>query len=178
MTNKVPIGPSLTLARMHRPDRGKASARMAGIAAAMLMSLSLVGAVSPAFGQANQVGTCNLSSTTVNSLRSDVASGIGSAAGDVEVAFVVVYSINNDNNGQPVATGTTGPILCTNATVVNRETTDQTTQIPSSGTVDIFDSSEAFILRYQHSGASEAESRFCHTVNANVDCFHLSPPGD
>lgn len=177
MTNKALGGLCLTLARARRPALRKAQSSMAGLAAATLLSFSALGAASPAFGQdANRVGLCTLEDDTIAALQGDVAAGIG-AEGDVEVAFVVVYSLNNDNHGQPVADGTTGPVLCTNPDFVGPDETAQTDQIPDTGTVDIRDSSEAFILRYEPSAteAAEAEARFCHTVNANVDCFLVGP---
>ena len=114
-----------------------------------------------------------MSQDTVDALLLDVAAGQG--IGTPEVAFVVVYSLNNDNDGQPVAvqgqSGFTGPIICRNNEVAGSiADTSQTTDV---GNVSILDAEEAFVLRVQ-SGSSIAK-RVCHTVNNNTDCFRISP---
>lgn len=159
--------------RMVRPVRGSG---VAGAAAAALLLVGTVGVALPALGQtANRLGLCTLDSTTVGALAGDVGdavTGVNSSA--VEVAFVVVYSISNDNNGQPVAGGTTGPVLCTNPNAPIPFETSADTDIPG---IDILDSAEAFLLRFEGSGGTtEPETRFCHTTNANVDCYLLGPP--
>ena len=152
--------------------------QLISLVAAALTSLCVASSAWPAFGQegANRLELCSLDAETVERLRDDVADGTGIAGDDIEIAFVVVYSLNNDNNGQPLAGAATGPVLCADPTVTGTpaETTADA-QIPPEGTVDIRDSSEAFLLRYEASGTTEAETRFCHTTNANVDCFQLGP---
>ena len=116
---------------------------------------------------------CLLSPEAVDALEADVAAGQG--IGTPEVAFVVVYSLNNDNDGQPVSVagqaGFTGPIICRNTEVAgNIADTTQTTDV---GNVTILDAEEAFVLRYQ--SPSSTAKRVCHTVNNNTDCFSISP---
>jgi hypothetical protein len=175
--NSVPL---LRAPPGHRLDVRVKRLKPISLAAATLISLSAVGPAWPALGQdANRLELCSLDSETVEELQADVAAGTGIAAGDVEIAFVVVYSLNNDNNGQPLDGTATGPVLCANEAVTGlpAETTADT-QIPSGeeDTFDIRDSSEAFLLRYEPSGTPNAETRFCHTTNANVDCYLLGPP--
>lgn len=135
-------------------------------------------------------GGCVLDPATVAEIQADVNVGIGLAsATDIRVAFVVVYSLN-DNDGQgPVslgpATGFTGPILCTNPAEVGipnevTESADIPAQTGPSGatSIDILDLEEAMILRYDvNGGAADGtiEKRFCHTVGVNNDCFRISP---
>lgn len=116
---------------------------------------------------------CVLSPEAIDALSADVAAGQG--IGTPEVAFVVVYSLNNDNDGQPVSvagrSGFTGPIICRNDGVAG--SIAGTTQTDNVGPVTILDAEEAFVLRVQ-SGSSTAK-RVCHTVNNNTDCFRISP---
>lgn len=122
---------------------------------------------------------CVLHSDTVESLQLDIRDGNGSVIQDPpEIGFVVVYALTKDNDGQPVLNGSnvvghTGPVLCRNAGAVAIANTTQTTQIPASGTVDVKDVEDAFILRYENGGTTEKV--ICHTVDTNTDCFRISP---
>jgi hypothetical protein len=179
MTTNDSVPPRLRGSRPHRPDLDMRGPRLSRLAVATLISLSAVGSAWPAFAQdANRLELCSLDSDTVEELQADVAAGTGIAESDVEIAFVVVYSLNNDNNGQALNGAATGPVLCANETVTGfpAETTADTPIPPGAGTVDIRDSSEAFLLRYEESDTTDAETRFCHTINANVDCFVLGAP--
>jgi hypothetical protein len=122
---------------------------------------------------------CVLDAATVAALQADVNVGIEAELdSDIEIAFVVVYSLNNDNDGQPVTGGTTGPVICTNPEVVDTPSpTTQTTNIGSADdTVTILDAEEAFLLRYQFEDPPEdIEKRVCHTVDNNTDCFLIVP---
>lgn len=172
MTTKNSAGPCPTAAGAILPNPILHRSSALGLAAGTLMSLCLAG---PAVAQdANRLGLCSLSSGAVTALQSDVAA---ETLGDVEVAFVVVYSLNFDNNGQPLNGAATGPILCVNEDVTGvPSSTFATEEIPDDGgTVDIFDSAEAFLLRFEETESGEPETRFCHTTNANVDCFLLGP---
>lgn len=139
---------------------------------------------------ANQVWAgCTLNALTVDALIGDMeTSGLETDLdAPPEVAFVVIYSLNYDNDGQPVVddgafTGDfTGPVICRNpgATIA---TVDQTDEIPGGGnTIDIFDAEEAFILRYEVNTITfpqPIEKRVCHTVNSETQCFrvHGLPP--
>jgi hypothetical protein len=115
---------------------------------------------------------CALSQDTVDALLLDVAAG---GIEDPEIAFVVVYSLNNDNDGQPVTVqgqaGFTGPVICRNTDVVSAPV--PTSQTDNVGTVTILDAEEAFLLRL--GSGSSISKRVCHTVNNNTDCFRISP---
>jgi hypothetical protein len=115
---------------------------------------------------------CVLSADAVLALE-DSLTAPGSGIDDApEVAFVVVYSLNHDNDGQPLQTGgSTGPVICRNDAVAG--TIADTSQTTDVGNVTILDAEEAFLLRVQ-SGSSNAK-RVCHTVNNNTDCFQISP---
>jgi hypothetical protein len=179
MTTKDLARLCLSGSRAQRPDLEARGPRVISLAAGTLISLCVAGAAWPALGQdANRLGLCSLGNTTITNLQTDVAAGIGINQGDVEIAFVVVYSLNNDNNGQPLDGVATGPILCTNDDFLDPTAAAANDVIPPSGTVDIFDSSEAFLLRYEENETTDTETRFCHTTNANVDCFLLEPPSD
>jgi hypothetical protein len=92
--------------------------------------------------------------------------------------------VDNDNDGQPVSGGFTGPIICINENNENLgvEVTSQTAPIPPNGTgastVDTLDAEDAFILRYVLNGGDNdgvKEKVICHTVNDQTDCFRISP---
>lgn len=91
---------------------------------------------------------------------------------NIEVAFVVVYSLNNVHDGQPVgSSGFTGPIICT-APGFSIDSTSQTAEIENA---NILDAEDAFILRYDQDGIKK---RICHTVASNTDCFTVESTGE
>jgi hypothetical protein len=161
--------PSVPIARWAGP-KGTCAALAA--ASALIVGASVYAAVAMAqeAPDLNRIWAgCALSQDAVDALTADVAAGQG--IGDPEIAFVVVYSLNNDNDGQPVTVqgqaGFTGPIICSVSPPV------PTSQTANVGPVTILDAEEAFLVRYQ-SGSSIAK-RVCHTVNNNTDCFRISP---
>ena len=131
---------------------------------------------------------CLLSSAAVGALLTDLAAaGIpGGSPGTPEIAFVVVYSLNHDNDGQPVrvggTNGFTGPVICANDDVTGIDPTMQTTDIPVAATgassVTTLDAEDVFILRYRLNGGTndgDVEKVICHSTNENTDCFRISP---
>lgn len=147
-----------------------------------LAALVLAGTSVQALAQtANQVwagcvlttGSGEETTNAVAALEESLAPIVGS-----EIAFVVVYSLNNDNDGQPVTGGFTGPVICRNPEVVGPPVpTNQTENIGAANdTVTILDAEEAFLLQYRFDDApTDIEKRVCHTVNANTDCFLIQP---
>jgi hypothetical protein len=118
---------------------------------------------------------CELSATAVEELETTLADA---DIIDPEVAFVVVYSLTKDNDGQEVADGFTGPVICRNNAVVSApDPTTQTNDIGSaSATVTVLDGEEAFLLRYQfEEEPNDIEKRVCHTVDSETDCFLIVP---
>jgi hypothetical protein len=109
-------------------------------------------------------------------------SGLGfSPDGDVQVAFVLVYSLE-ENDGQPVnlsgpGTGFTGPVLCLNGTDFAIAETTQTTAIPENvtKTADFLDFEEVSIIRYRLNPDGPIQKVLCHTVKSNSDCVLISP---
>jgi hypothetical protein len=168
----------------------------AALAVAMIAGAPLQALAQVPDPDANRVwGGCVLNSNaaetdTITSLEGDIGSsdtGGDLEAEDLEVAFVLVYSLTFGNDGQPLmsvnGTQTTGPILCINDSILGIETTMQTDDIPAAGvadSVDILDAEDVFILRYvlnDEGGPNDGiiEKVLCHTVDSNVDCFRLSP---
>jgi hypothetical protein len=114
---------------------------------------------------------CFLDPTTLSNLQADLTrTGILDSP---SVSFIVVYSLGTDNAGQPLTTGgATGPVICrASETSPSVATTTQTTGI---GNTNLFDVAEGFMLRYGAASA-DAQMRFCHTVDSNVDCFRIGP---
>lgn len=139
---------------------------------------------------ANHVwGSCVLTPAAVTELQDSLtaAGGLPSGEGDPlpQVDFVIVYSLQNNNDGQALGTGLTGPIVCTNSVTVTIETTTEDTPIPSLTdqadgiTVDIEGIEEALLLQYQkmqnNAPLGGREKRVCHTVAGNTDCFLIKP---
>lgn len=95
------------------------------------------------------------------------------------IAYVVIYAIDNDNNGQRIEDGDdqlvgfTGPVICVNPNATDGiEAALQTDDI---GNIDILDVQDALILR--HTGDDPADeddaNRICHTTDGNTDCFDI-----
>jgi hypothetical protein len=161
-----------TRQEFHGPRRAGFVCRR-GLAAAGLGMALLVGVSGAPLAQtADRVwADCELSPDTVNALLGHVGGLTSNNAGSQEVAFVVIYSISNDNNGQPVGTRDfTGPVICRNTAVVGIPTPAQ--QTDPIGTVDILDAASAFLLRYRDGGT--LRNRLCHTVDSTTDCFLIS----
>lgn len=165
-----------------------AAARAAAVAA----SLALGGGSGSALatGQplpppsANHVfGGCVLSQATHAGLVRDVARKAPAAFDPkkVRVSFVVVYTLANPNDGQPLKGGAgtfTGPVLCAAPSLpgigVGVEKIDEQADIAN---IDIRAAEEALILQYKPAGAADGrtEKRFCHTAANNTDCFRIFP---
>ena len=166
------------------PGLGWLGAITAGATFALAFS-TLLSLSSPASAQsANQIWSgCSLEELAAlleNKLITQSGMGprqspIGDRSdGNVEVAFVVVYSLKNPNDGQPVgSSGFTGPIICTapSFSITDPGVVSQTTDIPSA---NILDAEDAFFLRYSSGGS--IQKRVCHTVGSNTDCFTVSGP--
>lgn len=117
-------------------------------------------------------GGCVLTPNAVSGLGESLKSGVPT---DHEIDFVLVYSLQNDNDGQHFGKGTTGPILCSNPKTVAIETTEENTPIPDGpGKVDIKALEQALIMQYQQQDGSR-NKRICHTVAGNTDCFLITP---
>jgi hypothetical protein len=178
-----------------QPDAGAQRRRRVAIVAAaaigVCVSEAAFAAVDPPQPERVWAG-CVLSAATVAAIQADVLSGIGlnlpqPVADDIQVAFVFVYSLQ-DNDGQgPVKTGSvtgfTGPVLCSNpAEVATPIKVKETDDIPGPNgpagatSVDILDLEEAMILRYKVNGGSangKIEKRVCHTTGNNNDCHRI-----
>lgn len=94
------------------------------------------------------------------------------------IAYVVVYAINNDNNGQEIEDGGvptgqfTGPVICVHPDL-NIDSVLQTDDIAE---IDILDVQDALILRHTSAGSdplADGANRICHTTDGNTDCFDI-----
>jgi len=167
---------SLPAPAAHREDddarraqvRSWLGAAIAGAGFALAFS-TLVSVLPASAQEANRIWA----GCTLGDLAADLEEQIQNQSGsgprniaDAEVAFVVVYSLNNGNDGQPVGTsGFTGPVICT-APGFSIATTSQTATINNA---NILDAEDAFFLRYQV--GSSVRKRVCHTVGSSTDCF-------
>lgn len=130
-------------------------------------------------------GGCELTTGAVTGLEESLSKEVEEMETGVpaphEIDFVLVYSRQNDNDGQHFGEGTTGPILCTNPNKVDIETTEENTPIPGgTDTVDITALEQALILQYEKTVGETTvrEKRVCHTVANHTDCFLITPVGD
>jgi hypothetical protein len=156
-----------------RSTRMSAAYGALAIATASMASASFPGVAAAQQPQANRVwAECTLNSgegaiDTITGLLEDMGASSTQLAPS-EVAFVVIYSLQ-ENDGQPLTGGGfTGPVICRNTEVA--PDVDQVLQTDNIPTTDLLDVENAIILRY---GTTNVEKRYCHTVDANTDCFRL-----
>ena len=182
--------------------KGGACAAMA-LASAILLGGSVeVLAQTPDPAADHVYGGCVLSEAAIAALEIDASvedtGGEEPEAVPARISFVVVYTLTEDpedNDGQTLGAGSTGPVICINPVDVNitafeadGETplteqsdipTDTDPNFEDGNTVDVLETEEAFIIKYQHRFDEETlgdiEKRICHTVDENVDCFIISP---
>jgi len=124
---------------------------------------------------------CTLNAATMNALVKTLQTTSGGAIAAPDVAYIVVFSVDKKNAGQPLASpgGTfTGPVICTRATspVVTPTEVAQTTPIPSSGTGTVTLQNVQASLLTQYILNSKFGNRFCQSVRGKVDCFDLTLP--
>ena len=184
-------------ARSRRSRRGGRYALLAACAVAPLLIGGPVLAQSapPAPSPNHTWAGCTLDQATVDALKARINAGgqftpTGGPNSKFNVSFVLVFSLNNDNDGQPLGTGSnppfTGAILCTNNATgdggrVGIVTTTETTLLPvqsDATSVDIRDAEQTHILQYRVNGgadAGETEKRVCHTTDSFNDCFRIFP---
>jgi len=152
--------------------------RVIGATAATAMC-TLLGMSAEAQTANRVVGTCVLQPATISNLRADLQESAGIP--NPRIDFVVIYTLANPNDGQPISGGFTGPVLCGRTAfgtlpLVAVAPVSQTDTIPASGTIDLLGIENALITQYKPTGgaASDTEKRFCHTTGANNDCFRIS----
>lgn len=166
----------------------------------VLSSVAAGAILAPALSMAqsaNQVYVgCRLNPQALAGLRRSInaAPNIDEAS----IAFAVIYTLQNDNNGQPLsgASGVggqefTGPVVCRNRQLTDPFTeVDVNTPIPQKiernpddyvpGVVNTQDVGSAYVLRYENvpaqfgpSGDGPNKTRFCHTVDSLTQCFDI-----
>jgi hypothetical protein len=169
------------------------------VAVALASAILLGGSVQVLAQTADHVyGGCELSFEAIQALQTDAS--VEDTEGEegpepvpARISFVVVYSLTDDpddNDGQALGAGSTGPVICINTDEVGitdfeevTEDSDIPTETDPAGadTVDILETEESFIIKYQLNGGDNdgnIEKRICHTVDENVDCFIISPVPD
>jgi hypothetical protein len=183
-------------AQIARWTRMTSACKAMALASALVVG-SLVQALAaddPPGPAANKVwGGCRLNAPTVLALENDLEAQGGIGSNKAEVNFVVVYTLKNPNNGQLLSGSSfTGPVICTNRAAVGITAFDkggaaggvllkETTDIPTGthtgvATINVLSAEEAFILQYELNNTANPlpiEKRFCHTTDANVDCFRI-----
>ena len=93
---------------------------------------------------------------------------------NIEVGFIVVYALDNANDGQELGAGFTGPILCRAFEGAGRREGHRRRSRSRRRARSIFSSAEeAFILQYEVNPPGPIEKRFCHSAANNTDCFRI-----
>lgn len=114
---------------------------------------------------------------TVEKLQADVAAAAGIAdPASVQIDYVVVYSNDLPNHGQPIGVGeTTGPVLCANASRVSVTDTASDTPIPAGppATIDIIASDQS--LQVQYVEDAETKTLLCASYADLDECKAISP---
>ena len=158
-----------------RSTRIGAACGALAVATASIASACIPGvAAAQSAPTANRVwAQCVLTSDAVTALKSSMTST--GLATDKKIAFVVIYSFEA-NDGQRLSGTTTpegphtGPVICRNTTDTPAVSIDQVLQTDNISTTNVLDVENAIILRY---GTTNVEKRYCHSVDANTDCFRL-----
>jgi hypothetical protein len=125
-------------------------------------------------------GKCQLSPTTIASLKTDMENPAGGNKIELsDVDFVVVYRMDKSNWGQPIKSdGTTARVLCAAGDLTVTETSENT-KFPSSGTVDIVNADETLAVRVQGAAVNGIATRICLASKAAdsnpVTCFDVVP---
>ena len=105
----------------------------------------------------------------------------GTAGSNLKVDAIVIHSVTNDNEGQPLdAGGFTGPIVCTFSgplpigTPYAIASTSANDPIPS---LDLLASEIQTQVQYRRNSNDVIEKLMCLTTRNNNDCFRISPAG-
>src|SRR5690606_36355963 len=109
--------------------------------------------------------------------------------GAVDVSFIVVYSVQNPNAGQPVGASYTGPVICRGSaprlTTFEKDGTTplaETSVIPAdtdpggATSVDVLSSQEQLLLQYKLNGGSNGGDnaiRVCGTTKDGTTCAQI-----
>jgi hypothetical protein len=150
------------------------STRMGACAALAMATASIASTSIPSIAAAQERDRvwaldCTLSDDTVEALKKHMNDAAPEKlTGEGHVAFVVIYSFEENGGQQLTVGGFTGPVICRNTDVVPE--IDQVLQTDNTPTTDLRDVANAIILRY---GTANIEQRYCYTVGAKQDCFHL-----
>jgi hypothetical protein len=103
----------------------------------------------------------------------------GTAGSNLSVDAIVIHSVTNDNEGQPLdGGGFTGPIVCTFSsplpvgTPYNIASTGANT--PING-IDLLASEIQTQVQYRRNSNNVIEKLMCLTTRNNNDCFRISP---
>jgi len=173
----IPRTPRAAASR--RPARTAAGVGLA-MATALLASGALAQSAPPAPTANHTWGGCTLDAQTVEAIKNRINFGgqfdTQNPNANFNVSFILVYSLSNDNDGQPLkppASGYTGAILCTNPESVGIQTTTETATL--SG-VDIRDVEQVHILQYREPSGGPTKKRVCSVTDSFTDCFTVSPP--
>jgi hypothetical protein len=147
------------------------STRMGACAALAMATASIASTSIPSIAAAQEPDRvwaldCTLSDGTEQGLKDDMDDASNRLTDERQVAFVVIYSFEENDGQQLTAGGFTGPVIC-RAPGVSIDKAQQTDDIPRTNVLDV---ENAIILRY---GTTNVEKRYCHTVDANADCFRI-----
>jgi hypothetical protein len=150
------------------------STRIGACAALAMATVSIASTSIPSIAAAQEPDRvweeCKLNSgeseiNTIQGLLDDMEASSEQLAPS-KVAFVVIYSFEENDGQQLTAGGFTGPVIC-RAPGVNIDKVQQTDDIPTTNVLDV---ENVIILRY---GTTNVEKRYCHTVDGNADCFRM-----
>jgi len=129
-------------------------------------------------------GTCQLPASLRTTLNNAIKAASGYKYSSVNADFIVIHSLELDNDGQPIGTGgNSGVILCTFKLTTGATTTQETTPIPDasgphtgSTNINILTNQQQSVLQYKLNDGSLAgkiEKRVCQTTDGNTDCVRV-----
>lgn len=155
------------------------------LATSLLLPL-LIGAQEAAAQSVDRATSCKLGgglSTLIRVQLAKVLPGLasgGTLAPNLRVDAIVVYAVDNPNNGQPLGDGAfTGPILCTFTDGLLPAQTkydiDSTNANDPISGIDILASEIETRVQYRRNSNSAVELLMCLSTKSNNDCFRLFP---
>jgi hypothetical protein len=105
----------------------------------------------------------------------------GRAGSNLAVDVIVIHSVNNENEGQPLnGGGFTGPIVCSFAGPlpigVPYQIRNTTADTPVNN-IDLLASEIQTQVQYRRRSDGKKEKQLCLTTKTNNDCFRIVPPG-
>ena len=155
-----------------------------GLLAILVAAPLIHGAGEAAAQTANRAASCVLPSIVRGAIQLALNARLpgldgGTAGSALKVDAIVIHSVTNPNEGQPLeGGGFTGPIVCTFAGPLPIGTpydiASTSASAPITG-IDLLTSEIQTQLQYQRNSNGVIEKLMCLSTKSNNDCFRIFP---